>query len=89
MTLSELHEVAKKELVGLTTVTNPDFRLEEAEYDKASHIWNVVVSYLVNNTNKRVNALGSLTSEFEYHRIYKKLRINDHRELVGLYMHNS
>ncbi len=89
MKLNELLAVAQEELKDFTTVIKPDFRLEEAEYDKDTKIWNVVVSFLVENTNKRLIATGTLLSDFQYHRIYKKLKINDHKALVGLYMYEK
>ncbi len=87
MKLSELLSVAQEELKDFTTVAKPDFRLEEAEYDNDKKVWNVIVSFLAENTNKRLMPAGTLLSEYQYHRIYKKLKINDHRELVGLYIY--
>ena len=89
MTLKELHDVAKREMQYLTTVPQPDFRLEEAEYDKEKQVWNTVVSFLVENTNKRMTPIGTFTTDFQYHRIYKKVKINDHRDLVGMYIYNE
>ena len=89
MNLGELLEVAKRELKVLTTVLNPDFRLEEAEYDHKGKVWNVVVSFLVENTNKRQLTGGLVVPGLNYDRIYKKLKINDQRVLVGLYMYEK
>ena len=44
--MKELLEIAKAELQDLTTVTNPDFRLEQAEFNKRENEWEIVVSYL-------------------------------------------
>ena len=91
MNLKDLLTIAKSELNGLSTLANPDFRLEQAEYKEDESIWEVVVSYLVENTNKRVatTPLAQLTSDFQYHRIYKKLKINANKEVVGLYIYNN
>ena len=89
MTLKDLLWVATNQLRGLTTVPNPDFRLEQAEHNKDEGVWDIVVSYLVENTNKRTNPLANLTSEFQYHRIYKRLKITDDREFVGFYIYDD
>jgi hypothetical protein len=89
ITLKELREVAEAELRSLTSVSNPDVRLEQAEFNESNNEWDIVVSYLVENTNKRTNAFGLPTSEFEYHRIYKKLKIDSAKEVVGLYIFNN
>lgn len=84
--ISELLEIAKSELNGLSKVPNPDFRLEQVIYDEEKEEWDVVISYLVENTNKRTNPLGIPTSEFQFYRIYKKLRINSVKEVIGMYI---
>lgn len=89
MTLKELLEIAKLQLKDLTTIQNPDFRLEEAEYMKDEKVWNIVVSYLVENTNKRGNPLGALSYEFQFHRIYKRIKIAEDKTIVGLYIYNN
>jgi hypothetical protein len=83
MKLKELLEVAKLELKDLTKIPNPDFRLEQAIYKKNEKEWEIVVSYLVENTNKPINAFAALSVDFPYHRIYKKMIINDSNEVVG------
>jgi hypothetical protein len=87
--LKELLDIAKLQLKDLTTIQSPDFRLEEAEYKKDEKIWNIVVSYLVENTNKRGNPLAALTSEFQFHRMYKRIKIADDKTIVGLYIYNN
>ena len=87
--LRELLEIAVSQLKDLTNVENPDFRLEQAEYDKKNEEWDLVVSFLVERTNKRTNALGIPSSEFQYNRIYKRLKINSDNQLAGLYIFNK
>lgn len=92
MTLAELLNVAKQQMHDLSNLTNPDFRLEQAEYNKSDKSWDIVVSYLVDNTNKRLNPLTTtptLTTEFQYHRIYKKVKIDDNKHIAGFYMFNN
>ena len=89
MKLKELLDIAKENLSDLSTLSNPDFRLEQAELKKDKKTWEIVISYLVENTNKRANPLSALTSEFQFHRIYKKVEINDNKEVIGFYIFNN
>jgi hypothetical protein len=88
MILKELLDLAQEHLKGLSTLQDPDFRLEQAEYDEGSKTWDIVVSYLVENTNKRSITIA-IMPEFQFHRIYKKIRINDKKEIVGFYIFNN
>ena len=87
MTLKELLDITKYQLKDLTTLKKPDFRLEQTEYIKKEGVWDVVVSYLVENTNKRLG-VGLLT-EFEFHRIYKRVKIDNEGVIVGVYIYNN
>ena len=90
MVLKELLEIAKSQLDELTTLKNPDFRLEQAEFKKDEGIWDIVVSFLVENTNKRTTPIAALMSEFQFHRIYKRLKINNAtKEILGFYIYNG
>lgn len=95
--MKELLDIAKEQLQGLSTLENPDIRLEEVEYKKEEGIWEIVISYLVEHTNKRVNKTVNVinpifpvtTPEFQYHRLYKRLKINKNKEIEGLYMYDK
>lgn len=90
MGLKELLDIAKSELKDLTTLPNPDFRLEQAELNKDEGIWNIVVSYLVENTNKRSTPIAALTSEYAFYRMYKRLKIDNRTKgVTGLYIFND
>ena len=89
MTLKELLDLAKEQLRDLSTLENPDFRLEQAEYKKDDDLWEIVVSYLVENTNKRSNPLTIIVSEFQFLRMYKKIIINSDKEIIGFYIYNN
>lgn len=89
MTLKELIEIAKTELKDLSTLDNPDFRLEQALFNKDENEWEIVVSYLVENTNKRSSAFSAITSEFQFFRMYKKLIINSEKKITGFYIYNN
>ena len=87
--LKELLDIAKSQLQDLTKVQNPDFRLEQAVYNKNEDEWVIVVSFLVEKTNKRINTLGLPSFELEFQRIFKKLTINSTKEITGLYIFNA
>jgi hypothetical protein len=89
LTFKDLLSLAKEHLKEMSTLTNPDFRLEQAEFNKDNNSWEIVVSYLVENTNKRTNPLTALTSEFQYLRMYKKIKINENGEIIGFYIFNN
>lgn len=87
--MKELLDIATAAIREITEVSNPDFRLEQAVYNKESHDWEVVVSYLVKNTNSRQHPFGFDLPTLQLERIYQKLRINDDRKVTGLYMFDS
>jgi len=89
MTLKELLEIATEHLLPLTTVSKADFRLEQAEYNKKEAVWEIVVSFLVENTNKITNPLTALASGFQYHRMYKKVKITSDGVFKGFYIFNN
>jgi hypothetical protein len=89
MNLKELYKIAKDELSGLSSLENSDFRLEQAEYIKDEEIWEIVVSYLVENTNKPISSIGALTAGFTYHRIYKKVKIDNKKNIIGFYIYEK
>ncbi len=89
MKLKELYAIAKKELADISPIENSDFRLEQAEYNKKEKIWEIVVSYLVENTNKPIKAFAALAPEFKYHRIYKTVKIDDLGKIIGFYIYTK
>ncbi|WP_321296742.1 hypothetical protein [Marinifilum fragile] len=89
MTLKELFDIAKLQLQDLTDLDTPDFRLEQAEMLKEGDIWEIVVSYLVKDTNKNTIPSAALTSEHHFQRVYKRLRIDNDKNVVGFYMYDS
>mgnify|MGYP006436123733 FL=1 len=86
MDLKDLLNTAKSELKEMTTLENPDFRLEQAEYKEDEGLWEIIVSYLVENTNPKNSPFSSITAEFKYSRIYKKLNIDENKNVVGFYI---
>jgi hypothetical protein len=89
MKLSELLEVAKTQLSELTSLQNPDFRLEQASLMDDGETWEIVVSYLVKNTNPRTSPLNSFSPDLEFNRIYKSLEIDQAKNVTGFYMYEN
>lgn len=90
MKFIDLLNIVRKDLADLSTLENPDFRLEQAELLKDENIWDIVISYLVENTNKKIGNLGTLMSGgFEYVRLYKRVKINNDGEVIGLYIYDN
>lgn len=90
MDLRNLLEISSNALMGLTTLEKPDFRLEQAEFDRKGKAWDVVISFLVENTNKPTGStILPLTQQYQFHRLYKRLRISDKGEVLGYYMYEK
>jgi hypothetical protein len=89
MNLKELLNIAKSELIDMSTLTNPDFRLEQAEFFKDTNNWEIVVSYLIENTNPKNSPLSAIITEFKYHRIYKRIQIDEDKNVVGFFMYEN
>jgi len=80
----DLLKIAQDELKDLTTLPNPDFRLEQAEFNETENEWDIVVSFLINNSNQSLNAISF--PGFENQRVFKRLKINAQREVIGFYI---
>ena len=90
MTYKELLDTAKSHLDELITVGEPDFRLEQAVFDRKENLWEIVVSYLVDDPTRRSLFAIKLEVPQHYSRIYKKLKIDDStKEVVGFYMYSE
>lgn len=88
MKLKEFYKIAKEELEQLYGSELFDFRLEQVEYDHASSLWDVVVSYLVEKKD-RLQVEDSIMGVSKYERIYKSLDINSDNEVVGFRIFNE
>lgn len=85
LSLKEVFEAAKKQFAELINIQESDFRLEQLEFKKEEKIWDVVVSYLVENKNRSVSASLSFTT-LPFERVYKRLKIDQNKDVVGIYM---
>lgn len=92
MNISDLLNIVETQLRDLSKLDTPDFRLEQAEKNKEDDIWEIVISYLVPNTNKKTSGLGGALSSigsFEFARLYKKVKINKDGDVIGIYIYNE
>ena len=89
MNLKELYQIAKDELEVLSPFENPDFRLEQAEFNKEENVWEIVVSFLVQNTNKPTTPIGILSTSYPYLRMYKKVKIDNEKRVIGFYIYEK
>ena len=89
MKLKELYQISKKELEEIIENKNPDFRLEEAEFDKKDKIWNIVVSFLESKNNHKTGAISQFSTDYQFERIYKKLKIKEDKEVLGFYIYDK
>ncbi len=89
MKFKEILEIAKSQLMDMSPLGNPDFRLEQAEYIENEEIWDVIVSYLVPNSNKKSSPFAAITAEFEFFRIYKRLKIDKEKNIIGFFMYEK
>ncbi|MHB0756965.1 hypothetical protein [Polaribacter sp. M15] len=90
MNLKELIEIVKSNLNILSSLDNPDFRIEQAEFFPETGNWEIIVSFLVENTNPKISSpLMAMATQFKYHRTYKKVLINNEKEIVGFFMYEK
>ncbi len=89
MNLKELYQIAKDELEVLSPFENSDFRLEQAEFNKDENVWEIVVSFLVQNTNKPTSPIGVLSTIYPYLRMYKKVKIDNEKRVIGFYIYEK
>lgn len=90
MNFKELYSTAEEQLSMLSNLEDSDFRLEQAEYLEDEDIWEIIVSYLVPNINRSESGLSILNpANLPYNRIYKRVKINNKKEVVGFYMYTN
>lgn len=91
MKLRELFSIVQEELKTIDANIQ-DIRLEQAEFKEKENLWEVVVSYLVENKNKIDKSfgtnlsLGMLPPVLPFERIYKLVKIDDDKNIKGLYI---
>lgn len=89
MKLKDLLDSATTQLRDLSPLDNPDFRLEQALYKKDEKVWEVIVSYLVEDNNKPVNPLKVFTPQTPYYRTYKRVILDDDGQVSEFLMYEN
>lgn len=89
MELKDLHKVTKDQLSSLLPFDNAGFRLEQADYNKKTKNWEIVISYLVEKLNKPLKSNLSHPRETEYEKTYKIVKISESGEVLGFYIYNG
>jgi hypothetical protein len=89
MNFKELYQIAKASLEELKPLDEADFRLEQAEYNEKDETWDIVVSFLVENTNMLKSKMNLPRASLKFERIYKKLKIDKNKIVKGLYMYEN
>lgn len=91
MNLKELYQISKTELKDIMPNNDADFRLEQVEFDKILKKWNIVISFLTekNNVDPFLKlSVNPLRNYLPKERVYKKLTINDQKEVEGFYIYS-
>ncbi|WP_291134365.1 hypothetical protein [Flavobacterium sp. UBA7663] len=87
LTLKELYNISKNELSDILPKGDNDFRLEQAEYLHNDQVWEVVVSYLTENKNKKTSVITPFAENYQFERVYKKLLIDTTKRVTGFYIY--
>lgn len=90
MKLKELFKIAKEELIYLNDNIQ-DIRLEQAEFNEKENLWEVVISYLVDNKNKidkdlGINPLLGISAMLPFERVYKLIKIDENENIKAFYI---
>lgn len=90
MKLRELFNIVEEELETIY-INTQDIRLEQAEFNEKENLWEVVVSYLVENKNKIDKSLGinptlTISAVLPFERIYKLVKIDNDKNIKGFYI---
>lgn len=92
MKLKELFKIVQQELIDLHEDAQ-DIRLEQVEFKENENLWEVVVSYLLENKNKPLQETKNLLTQIQptlsslpFERIYKLVKIDENNNIKGLYI---
>ncbi|MFB9293994.1 hypothetical protein [Persicitalea jodogahamensis] len=88
MNLKDLLHHATTQLRDLSPLDQPDFRLEQAVYRKDEKVWEIVISYLVENNNKISSPFSPLTQQPPYQRVFKKVIMDENGQVAEFLMYD-
>lgn len=89
LNLKDLLHSATTQLRDLSPLDKPDFRLEQGTYNKEEKVWEVVISYLVENNNKPTNPLSAIVAQPPYQRVYKKVIMDEEGQVAEFLMFDT
>ncbi len=87
--LKDLLDSTSSQLKGLSSLDNPDFRLEQAVFNHDEKFWEIIVSYLVEDHNKPVTPMKPFTPQYPFHRVYKKVILDESGQVSEFQMYGS
>lgn len=88
LNLKDLLHSVTTQLRDLSPLEKPDFRLEQASYNKAEKVWEVVISYHVENNNKPFSWAG-VPPQLPYKRVYKKVIMDEDGQVSEFLMFDT
>lgn len=89
MNLKDLLHNATTQLRDLSPLEKPDFRLEQAVHRKDEKVWEIVISYLVENNNKPVGGIAQLAPQLPFQRVYKKVMMDEEGQVAEFLMYDT
>lgn len=84
MDFNKLFKIAKGEIEWMSTLKDPDFRLEQAVFEEKEKLWRVAVSFLVERKNPFQTPTSDFLANWKYERIYKELQIDDKDRVISM-----
>lgn len=89
MNLKDLLHNATTQLRDLSPLDKPDFRLEQGVYKKDDKVWEIVISYLVENNNKPINPFLPSAPQPPYQRVFKKVIMDENGQVAEFLMYDT
>ncbi len=89
MKLKDLLHNATTQLRDLSPLDQPDFRLEQAVHRKEEKVWEIVISYLVENNNKPVSVVPTFAPQLPFQRVYKKVMMDESGQVAEFLMYDT
>jgi len=88
MKFNEIHGIVKEQIDVISGHENPDFRLEQSEYQAKEKIWELIISYLVENKSTNNSTMSLISGQHApLERVYKRVKINDKKEVIGFFIY--
>lgn len=89
LNLKDLLHNATTQLRDLSPLEKPDFRLEQGTYNKDAKVWEIVISYLVENNNKPLSPISVFGLQTPYQRVYKKVIMDEDGQVEEFLMFDT